>query len=393
LKFINKINFFSSLKNFCAIIGFLFFVPGVFAAVPIQGISLSGAGAAQARLKVLAAAESFLGTPYRYAGIDRKGLDCSGLVYLSFRVGLKFTVPRTTNGLYSWVERIAATDLQIGDLVFFATTGPGVSHVGIYAGDGRFIHSASDGPHTGVIYSRLNEPYWRRTYLGAGRALPWDDEAAQAMIAAVNAARAGSTAGGVQVAEAPPDHNTPNYDNPGVNTNAVASVASPVWSDPGFYAGFGAAWTWGGFIEGSPDIFRGISAQAAIGYKWAVYRLGLELRPEWDRALGVFRLPLTVAFGTDIFQVFAGPAYTTGDPRLVLKNVTRYYSGGGAWLGELGLSAAFPPIKISRGALSFFGELAWQPYQWQNGDFDFNPDVTANLRLSTGVRYLWRLGE
>ena len=361
--------------------GLLLFALCVFAAVPIQERSLNGAAAAEARLKLLSAAESCLGTPYRYAGVDRKGLDCSGLVYLSFREALNYTVPRTADGIYSWVEKIAATELQIGDLVFFVTTGSGVSHVGIYAGNGSFIHSASEGPRTGVIYSRLDEAYWKRTYRGAGRALPWDESAAQAMAAALSAAKNGEPAAGTTLSE---------YSGPGENAGSAAQVR--IWKDSGFYAGFGAAWTWGGFIEGAPSIFRGFSALATVGYKETRYRIGLELRPELDRALGVFRLPVTLSFGTDILQVFAGPAYTFGDPSLSLGSGERYYSGGGAWLWELGFSGAFPPIPINRGVLSIYGELAWQPYHWEDGnDFDFKPDITANLRLSTGLRYLWHL--
>jgi probable lipoprotein NlpC len=160
---------------------------GVLTAVPIRGARLYGAGAAEARLSLLAAAEACLGVPYRYAGIDRRGLDCSGLVYLSFREGCNYyAAPRTAEAIYNWTEKIDARELQIGDLVFFVTAGQRISHVGIYAGNGRFIHSASEGPRTGVMYSRLDEAYWKRTYRGAGRALPWDDEAAAAMASAVN---------------------------------------------------------------------------------------------------------------------------------------------------------------------------------------------------------------
>ena len=124
------------------------------------------------RRMLIAAAESFLGTPYRYAGLDRRGLDCSGLVYASFREGLNQIVPRRTEDLYNWAQKIPAGELQPGDLVFFSTARNTVSHVGIYTGNGRFIHSASEGPQTGVIYSRLDESYWSRTFLAAGRVFP-----------------------------------------------------------------------------------------------------------------------------------------------------------------------------------------------------------------------------
>jgi probable lipoprotein NlpC len=290
---------------------------------------------------------------------------------LSFKEGLNYTIPRSTEGLYAWAEQIATAELQPGDLVFFVTEGSKVSHVGIYAGEGRFINSASEGPRTGVIYSRLDESYWKRTYKGAGRALPWDNGAAQAM--------ASARPGGSAVAE-----------NPG--RSAKPALSGSASEDTGFFVGFGAAWTWGGFSEGAPSAFRSISALATAGYKWSAYRAGLELRPEWDSALGVFRLPFTLSIGTDIFQVFAGPVYTFGDPGLNLESGNRYYKGRGAWLWEAGVSGAFPPIRIGPGALSFYGELAWQPYHWEDGkDFSFKPDITANLRVSTGIRYLWRV--
>ena len=359
-----------SLKFFC-LFGLPLLASGVFAAVPIQEKSVQGAGAAEARLKLLAAAESCLGTPYRYAGIDRKGLDCSGLVYLSFREALKFTIPRTSEGIYNWAEKIATEDLQPGDLVFFVTDGQNVSHLGIYAGEGRFIHSASEGPRTGVMYSTMDEAYWKRTYKGAGRALPWDAAAAQAMASA----RPGNKAAG-----------------PAAYSGSGGGAKTSVWADSGFFVGFGAAFTFGGFIQGAPSVFRGFSAMAAAGYKWTKYRADLELRPELDRALGVFRLPFVVSFGTDIFQVFFGPAYTFGEPSLSLSGGERHYSGGDAWRWELGLSGAFPPIRISRGALSFYGELAWQPYHWEDEEsFSFKPDMTANFRFSVGLRYLWHI--
>jgi len=364
-------------RCFC-FLGLLFLVQGVFGVVPIQEKSLSGTTAADARLKLLATAESCLGVPYRYAGINRRGLDCSGFVYLSFKGGLNFTIPRTASGIYSWVEKINASELQIGDLVFFVTTGSEVSHLGIYAGGGRFIHSASEGPSTGVIYSRLDEPYWKRTYIGAGRALPWDEAAAQAIAAALEAKKGGT-------ADVPVEYSG----SAGSDNFAARTIA---WEDPGFFTGIGAAWTWGGFIEGSSSVFRGFSAMVTAGYKWTKYRAGLEIRPAWDGALEVFRLPFTLSFGTDIFQVFAGPAYTFGDPSLSLNDGERYYSGGGTWRWELGVSGAIPPIKLSKGALSIYGELAWQPYYGDSGEnFSFKPDFTANIRLSTGLRYLWHL--
>ena len=349
------------LKYFCL---FLFFLltQGLFAAVPISGRSLQGATAGEARQKLIISAESFLGTPYRYAGLDRRGLDCSGLVYISFLEGLNYTAPRTTQSIYNWAQRIDRTELQPGDLVFFVTVGSTVSHVGIYTGGGRFIHSASDGPRTGVMYSSLSEDYWRRTYLGAGRVLPWDTDTAMDMAVARPAER---------------------------QERRAAQELS--WSGSGLFVGFGAACTWGGFFGDTSSSFRGISSLATVGYKWTNYRIGLEVRQEWDRALGVFRLPLTLSVGTDTFQVFAGPAYTFGEPSLDRTNGTRDYSGGNSFRMGMGVSAATPPIRLGSGALSIYGELAWQPYSRGDNNFNLKPDLTANTRIYTGLRYLWKI--
>lgn len=363
----------AAIKAVTCFLGFVFLAPGVILAVPAQEAALQEAAALEARQKVLEAAESYLGTPYRYAGFDSRGLDCSGLVYLSFREGLNISIPRTVESIYAWVDKIPASELRPGDLVFFTTTGNRVSHVGIYSGESRFIHSASEGLSTGVIFSRLDESYWSRTYAGAGRVIPWIEGAAHTLNA-----------------EQPKPEISVRQSGTAESYQPVVKKLS--WNDPGFFTGLGFAWTWGGFIEGAPSAFRGISSFAVIGYKWTGFRAALELRPEWDRALNVFRLPLTLSLGNDKFQVFMGPAYTIGEPRLDFSDRVRHYRGGLAWPGEMGLSYAFPTFTMGRGAFSLYGELACQFYHWDDGDsFQFKPDVTANMRVSTGLRYLWKL--
>lgn len=367
--------------------GLLLFAQQVFAAVPVQEGVLRGAEAAAARLTLISSAESFLGTPYRYSGIDRSGIDCSGLVYASFLEAFGIMIPRSSDGIYDWAEKISTNELQPGDLVFFITSGPYVSHLGIYTGGGNFIHSASEGPQTGVMYSNLNESYWKRTYYGAGRALPWDAEAARTM--------GGGQAGSYGPAALADDSGA--SDSGAVDTKAGDSGKNEkvraLWAEPGFFTGVGVAWNWGGFIQGSDSVFRGLSFQGIIGYKWMKFRLGLELRPGFDRSLGVFRLPITLSLGNNYFQFFGGPAVTLGSPSLSLSDGEREYIGKGKWRWELGASASLPFIKIKSGALAIYGEVAWQRYPRgeDEGDFSFKPDFTANFRLSTGFRYLWHL--
>ncbi|GMO50857.1 MAG: C40 family peptidase [Termitinemataceae bacterium] len=117
-------------------------------------------------------AQKFLGTPYKAGGTTKDGMDCSGFLFTVVRDSLHISFPRTAKDMFNHCVQIKEGTLNRGDLVFFRTTGgKRISHVGIYLGDGNFIHAASDGPKTGVVISALSESYWLRTYAGAGRFL------------------------------------------------------------------------------------------------------------------------------------------------------------------------------------------------------------------------------
>jgi murein DD-endopeptidase len=115
---------------------------------------------------VLDVAISELGTPYRYGGSTPRGFDCSGLVYyVYYKAGIR--VPRSTTAQYRHARPVTLMNLQPGDLVFFRMARRSVSHVGIYAGNGRFIHAPSKGRV--VSYDSLNDPYWKKRLVAAGR--------------------------------------------------------------------------------------------------------------------------------------------------------------------------------------------------------------------------------
>lgn len=120
---------------------------------------------------VVAAAYAFRGSRYVMGGTSRSGFDCSGFVrYILSNAG-GVSVPRTAVEQYYHGTPVATKDLQPGDLVFFKNTYKnGISHVGIYAGNGKFIHAAN--PRKGVRMDNLNEPYYQHHYAGARRVLP-----------------------------------------------------------------------------------------------------------------------------------------------------------------------------------------------------------------------------
>ena len=124
------------------------------------------AGGVEPGARAVHVAYTQLGTPYRYGGSDPSGFDCSGLVQYAYGSAGIF-VPRTTSQQLRHARPVSLSALRPGDLVFFRLSKRKTSHVGIYAGGGRFIHAPSTGKE--VSYARLDNPYWRARVVGAGR--------------------------------------------------------------------------------------------------------------------------------------------------------------------------------------------------------------------------------
>ncbi len=119
------------------------------------------------RIAFVINAAAYFGTPYRYGGSSAKGMDCSGFVFRSVSDMLDMQLPRSSAAIAEYTKRITDAEIQPGDLLFFQE-GRRISHTGIYIGGGQFIHSASDGPKTGVIISNIQEKYWKKTFRFAG---------------------------------------------------------------------------------------------------------------------------------------------------------------------------------------------------------------------------------
>ncbi len=322
-------------------------VAGIVSVPPLLGIASSSA-----RQSVLSAAESYLGTPYRFGGATKSGIDCSGLVYASYFQATGIKVPRTVDKLATWVLVIPVHELEPGDLVFFdldAKAGSSsyaetvasqttasltrADHVGIYVGDQCFIHAASTGPQTGVIQSSLSDSGWKRRFLFAGRALPTSALSGFAV----------DWGGGVSFAQLEP-----------LQGGLLALVRGL------------SGWT-----EVSLPISKNFSA-------------GLRAGADWDRALGVVRVPVELNIGQiSGFSVFAGHAFTFGAPHLN----TRLYSSGDFFLSTAGLR--WSPLFFSSGAQRFgtYFELRYDYYVPQPGQTEaLETDLRACLNFSIGIR-------
>jgi cell wall-associated NlpC family hydrolase len=111
----------------------------------------------------------YVGSPYRWGGISPAGFDCSGFVLFVYsQFGI--TLPHDESGQLNSGLRVDPSDLQPGDIVAFANTyRRGLSHTGIYVGNGQFVHAADE--RHGVIVSNLWDSYWAPRLVGAARPL------------------------------------------------------------------------------------------------------------------------------------------------------------------------------------------------------------------------------
>lgn len=114
--------------------------------------------------KIVRTAKRYIGVPYRHGGETPRGFDCSGYVmYVYKENGIQ--LPRSVKQQYQAGRRVSKGALRPGDLIFFKTSRKRLSHVGIYVGDGRFLHAPRSGKR--VSYANMNKPYWKKRFAGA----------------------------------------------------------------------------------------------------------------------------------------------------------------------------------------------------------------------------------
>jgi cell wall-associated NlpC family hydrolase len=123
--------------------------------------------------ELLIRAISLIGVKYKFGGNSaQSGFDCSGFVTHVFEASLAIKLPRSSYALGRLGTKVEKNDLRPGDLVFYNTLHRAFSHVGIYIGEGRFVHAPSRGKSVEIV--DMSDPYWKRRFNGARRLI--DDE-------------------------------------------------------------------------------------------------------------------------------------------------------------------------------------------------------------------------
>ncbi len=140
------------------------------AAVSFAIMFTLGTGSVFADSKLDKVVDGTLGTDYKAGGTTTNGFDCSGFTrYVFAKLGI--TLPHQSGSQFKMGTSVEKSELIPGDLVFFNTSGKGVSHVGVYVGDGKFAHASSS---KGVTISKLSESYYVNRYVGAKRIMSND---------------------------------------------------------------------------------------------------------------------------------------------------------------------------------------------------------------------------
>lgn len=139
----------------------------------IMGVALS----ATSNLKLFEFVHDWIGTPYRFGGSSRRGIDCSAFTKEIYSKVFNLTIKRSSRDIFSMVNPVRRDELKEGDLVFFKIRSRSISHVGVYLGDGKFAHASSRG----VAISNLADKYYNRYFYKGGRLMAqYKDEVEEA---------------------------------------------------------------------------------------------------------------------------------------------------------------------------------------------------------------------
>lgn len=340
--------------------------------------TMSAKESLEARNKLISYSKQFIGVPYLYGGIDKNGMDCSGFIFTVARESIGVQLPRSTSALYAAVRVVDDSLKEPGDLLFFKTVGNKISHTGLYLGNDQFIHSASDGPNTGVIISSLKEAYWSRTYAGAGQFLP--------------------SANTQQIASA---DNSQSKEDSGSKIQSVTKVSSTSQKQSFFHKV-----EIDGTLSGDWNLFtanrfllnwRGITLDIHGRYTKSNLQPGVGISLSYDPQMKVFKIPLI--FSITVLQglrVYAGPVFSIGNPiEPGTKNTDNpSFVTASIFPGILGVAWQTPSFVAGKTRISFVQDIHYCVYNDEsNAALPFVNSIAAGLVFSTGLRVTFSLSD
>lgn len=333
----------------------------IFALLPI-----SAQGKREALIKY---SKQFLGASYQRGALGPNSFDCSGFIYVSAQ-GVGMQLPRTSQAMYNFATAIPDSERDKGDLVFFKTTNSGnISHVGIYLGDNKFIHCASDGPETGVIISSLNSSYWKNHYVGSGRILP--PETPNIAVAADEA-----------------DFDNTKNNPPAPKTKKLAKKTDENSYSSDFELDFGTSLNWS--VLTAKDFmlnFRGFEVQANIRIKSLELQPGIGAMLRYDTKMEIVQLPILFSLNfSDYLRAYAGPVISIGNPKIP---GTDEKAKASIFPGIIGLSLQTPSWQAGRFTMALMQDIHYTVFNdTDNSALNPKRSLASGLLFSTGLRLM-----
>lgn len=364
----------------------LFFLMVLVPQVCAQTKKVSAEEAATMRTAFVEYSKRYIGKPYARGAIGPDAFDCSGLVFACSRESIGVQLPRQTLAMFSFCELIDDSEREVGDLVFFKTTGDGsVSHVGIYAGNNQFINCASDGPNTGVIISSLKENYWESHYFKTGRFLPVSGvkengaekiDASEILADSSPSKETSAKKEGSDSAAHASDDEAPFADHPRVAAFLSKIVLDATFNfDWNFYTATG--------FKLNP---RGASSMMHIMYIGEKIKPGIGTMIRYDAGVGAVQIPLVISLTLgEYFRFFLGPVISFGDTTLPGDEDTAIdYS---FLPGIVGICWQTPSLKVGKIKLSLQQDIHYTIFNEMDGSaLSFKNGLVSGLVFSSGVR-------
>ena len=316
--------------------------------------------------------KTHVGAPYEYGAVGPDSFDCSGLIYYSASKSIKVQLPRTAKAIYNYARIIPDENREIGDLMFFKTTGSStISHIGVYIGNNQFISAISDGPNTGVIVSSLNQDYWKGRYVSTGQFLPSGKDDGK---------------NGTKLEETEMTEGFENETVASTNKNASSPASTPLTFEDKLLFDTSIYFDWS-LLSPRQFVFRyrGIDAGLHVSYAGWNLNPGVGFFLRFNTGLQTFQIPLILSLSmNDYIRMYAGPVFTCND--VILIDSDKEIKGS-IFPGIIGLSLSTPKWKIGKVALQAVQDINYTVYNKMDGAaLPFVESIAAGLVMYTGIR-------